>query len=39
MPDSPAPPDQEVVYVPDDERRQLAELLRAVLRLLEEDAP
>jgi hypothetical protein len=28
----------ELVYVPEDERRQLAELLRAALRFLEEDA-
>jgi hypothetical protein len=39
MPESPTPPDQEVVYVPEDDRRQLAELLRAALKLLEEDAP
>jgi hypothetical protein len=36
MPTPPPPDDVQLEYVPDDERRQLAELLRAALRLLED---
>jgi hypothetical protein len=37
MPTPPPTDDVQLEYVPDDERRQLAEILRAALKFLEDD--